>query len=346
MIKEKIFVLAGGTLGHINPALVISKKLSEEGFSIIFITTNNHVIREEYIDEVVYYNSQGLSRKNIFKNIKNFFVNINIYRKIRKLMREYKPVFCLGMGGSISTLGILSGINSHIKCAIHEQNAVMGLGNKIVSKRVETVFTSYDMGKYQYVGNPLESKCYNEKIERKKEDVVIFGGSNGSDAINDFFIRNQNLFSWIDGKVYLFTGTKYYERYKAKIIKAQNEKFIIRDKTNDMKSFYEKAYIVICRGGAGSISELLGYGLLGVVIPSPNVTGNHQYYNALYYHKKECLEMICENNLNQESIINAINKLLVNKRKYLNNIENNLHKKSSDSIVRSVIEIINKKGNK
>lgn len=344
MNKENIFVLAGGTLGHINPALVISQSLFKRGYNIIFITTNNHQISETYIDKVVYYNSKGLSRKNMFLNIKNAFTNFNIYRKIKELIKEYKPVFCLGMGGSISTLGIFSSIHSKVPCGIHEQNAVMGLGNKMVSSKVNVVFTSYDLNKYYYVGNPLESDCYSKRIAKEKENIIIFGGSNGSDAINDFFISQQDIFEWVEGKVYLFTGSKYYTKNQEKIKKHQNEKFIICDKTKNMKNFYEKAYIVICRGGAGSISELLGYGLLGVVIPSPNVTGNHQYQNALYYQKKQCLEMVRESELTKENIIKAINKLLINKRQYLRNIENNIHKNSVEIMVQRIIDIIREEG--
>lgn len=333
-MEEKIvFVLAGGTLGHINPALVISEMFYLDGYKVYFISSEkfantNYFEGKKYLSKVYYLPSQGFSRRYLFKNIKSFVLNVKVYKTIRNLIKTYKPKFILGMGGSISTLGILSGKRAKIPMAIHEQNAIMGLGNKIVFNKVDKVFTGYDYksDKMIFVGNPLESVSYSNRRLRNNRNVLVFGGSNGSTYMNDFIIDNANIFTKYNiERVYLIVGRKYYEENKNKLalISGKNSFLEIISETNQMEKYYNDSFLVISRGGAGAISEIIGYKKLALIIPSPNVTKNHQYYNALYFKEKNCLELIEEKTLSKENFIDAIDKLINNSDIYYKSIEHN-----------------------
>lgn len=335
MENKIVFVLAGGTLGHINPALVISEMFYLDNYKVYFISSEkfaktNYFDDKNYLSKVYYLPSQGLSRGSLFKNIRSFVLNVKVYRKIKSLIKEYQPKFILGMGGSISTLGILAGSSFKIPMAIHEQNAIMGLGNKIVLNKVDKVFTGYDYEKENmlFVGNPLESISYSKRKITKSRNILVFGGSNGSTFMNDFIIDNIDIFTKYNiERVYLIVGRKYYEKNKEKIsIAYKNCSYLeIISETNQMDKYYNNSFLVITRGGAGTISEIIGYKKLALVIPSPNVTNNHQYYNALFFKKKNCLELIEEKNLSRENFIVSLEKLVNNNKLYYKSIDENNH---------------------
>lgn len=350
MNEKFIFVLAGGTLGHINPALVIAKTFYNNGYKVIFISTTKfensiYFKNTPYINKLYYLQSKGFIRKKLSKNIKNLFINIKIYFTIKNLIKLYAPVFIFGFGGSISTLGILASLSKKIKCGIHEQNAVMGLGNKIISKKVDLVFTSLmeqNSNNFIKVGNPLESYTYKRRIlyQNKKNSILIFGGSNGSLKINNFTYElmkddyiNNSLYN-IE-RVMLILGNRYKDKYKEKYNKLE-----VISETNEMEKLYNDSEIVVCRAGAGTLAEILGYRKLALVVPSPNVTGNHQYQNALYLQEKGCIEMLEEKDLTIENFLNKIDLLIKNKNYYLNNIDKNINMFCEDIVYYEIIKRI------
>jgi len=323
-----IVVFAGGTLGHIKPALAISNELKKHKYNVYFLSDNSKfkdVIKgNNCLEKVLFFDSPGLNRKNILKNFVNLFALIKTYFMIKKKLKVIRPKICIGMGGSISTIGLLASIG--YKKIIHEQNAVIGLGNRIVMNKCDRCYSNFELNGFITIGNPL-NECLSKNCNENQE-ILILSGSNGSKTINDFFINNINyLIKILNKKINIITGKKYYNEniYKIKHINNIYDNKIVNiiPFTNDIDNYYQKSFLVIARAGAGTLSEIFNYNLLAIIIPSPNVTNNHQYYNSLYYYERCCIEMIEEKNLTLDKIKESYEKIKLNQNKMKQNIKNN-----------------------
>ena len=320
----KVVIAAGGTLGHINPALYISNKLVECGNEVYFITTSNNDISFGKV-RVIKLDCMGFDRKNLFNNFNVIIKNNKSKKSILALFKKIKPDLVIGFGGSISTLVVKVALkNKKIKTAIHEQNAVFGLGNKLVRNKVDKVFLSFDNKlKGIVTGNPIISKYDKYSYVRDLRTVLITCGSNGATKVNDFFVRNISYFKNINKyKFILVTGDKYYNENKDLLCEIENDNFIILPKQKTLDELYKKANIVICRSGATTLAEVMGMRKLVITIPSPNVTNNHQFKNALEYQNNGCLEMITEEALiDPKELIHLIDMMIKNRYTYIKNIE-------------------------
>lgn len=319
--KDKSIVMfSGGTLGHIVPALTIVKELNSIGYKIYFVSDNNKFkdifIGKSYLERIIFIDSPGLKRKRIFVNFVALFNLIKSYFYIKKIVKNINPVFCIGMGGSISTLGILA--SSKYKKIIHEQNAIIGLGNKLVKRKCDLCLSAFYLPGFVNIGNPINEDL--DCLNKPKTDVLIVSGSNGSKTMNDFFIDNiEEICKMLKKDITIITGKKYYNENISRINKINNkivfDRFVVRiiPFTNNMNKYYEKAYLVFARAGAGTLSEIFNHKLLSIIIPSPNVTKNHQYHNAKYYYDKEMIELIEEKDLTIDRIRKAYDNIEINK---------------------------------
>ena len=311
---KTIVFACGGTLGHINPAIAMANYLNEK-YNIIFFSTTKEYKNNTYKElsfKVYYFNAFGFNRKNLISNFKILKENKRTKREIKKILINQNVDLVVSMGGSIGTLVVSEAIKLKIKTIIHEQNAIMGLGNKLVYKRVNKVLLTYPIKNIKnslVVGNPLK---FNDTIKNESEDILlVFGGSIGSKVINDFFINNYQKIK-LNKRIVLIVGSKYYNENLKKIKEVESNYFKILEKTDEMEKYYKKAYIVISRSGATTLGEIMDYQKIAIVIPSPNVSNNHQYHNAYYFYKKNCLKMINEKDLNIERI-NELLEILDNK---------------------------------
>lgn len=338
----------GGTLGHINPALAMAEYLKEY-YRIIFISSDKEKRNNTYKDypyQVFYFNSSGFNRKNLLKNIQNIKNNIKVRKEINQIFINENVDLVISMGGSIGTLAVLSGKKLKIKTMIHEQNAIIGLGNKIVCRAVDRVLLSYpikNLRNSSLVGNPVKVKNNVMKDDNRKEDVIlIFGGSNGAEMLNDFFISNINNINTLNKKIVLIVGDKYYQKNYQKINNLQMMNFEIIKSVSNMDEYYKRAYIVISRSGATTLCEIMNYQKIAIVIPSPNVTNNHQYYNALYYSKKECLKMLEEKDLNLRMINEIINELSDDNIRSIitNNIKKNTNTNVKELFKKEIVQLL------
>lgn len=349
MRDKKVLVLAGGTLGHINPALVISQMLYNLDYKVIFVCTKNYenskkIIENKYITESIFLDCPGLSRKRVLLNFKRLFVLLKTFSRIKHIIKGFGDdiILSIGMGGSISTIGLYCSTKNNIKTIAHEQNAVIGLGNKFIMKKVDKFLTSFPSSYGVFVGNPVESVCHEDVSNREGETILIFGGSIGSDTINDFFIDNKDLFK---REVFLFTGSRYYKENVDKIELNNTNKFHIFESTNNMNNYYKKANVVICRGGSSTLFEVIGYKLPSIIIPSPNVSNNHQFENASYFENKGAMIIIDENSLSVDRVIRELEYIHCHYREIVRNIEKCSNPFSKYKLIDEVMEVIYEKNN-
>lgn len=336
--KKRIVISGGGTLGHILPILPIIKEISNK-YSLYFIGTKKGLEKKylkdndflKYFNEAYFLDMEGINRKNIFKNFKVLYKYFITTRKIKKIYKKICPDLVIGMGGYISGMSVEKASKMKIKTIIHEQNTLLGLANKLSYKKVDKVLLSYDIESLNIenkviVGNPRYSDVKEKYKYDDENNILIVGGSLGSKKINDIILNNIDYFLFENYKLCLVVGKKYYES-NIKLINSIKKKYkgkvVINSFLNDLVSIMSKSTVVVSRSGATTIAELLALKVPSILIPSPNVTSNHQYYNALELKKKEACVLIEETDLTKEILKDSINHIITSfsyKRQLVNNM--------------------------
>ena len=329
VIKQKsysIIIAAGGTGGHIFPALAMANHFKENGHKVVIAGTGNELERKIFSQsdiEVEYFEARKIKRNGLMT-----FLDPKIYQtifrpdaKLIKFLKGFEPDLVLGMGGypSISTCTAVNGSDRTV-VVIHEQNAKAGLANRYLAWTAAYAvieglpgavggITKFFTGDCQYLGNPVRQEIIDKRQPprefpdiSKKPRIFILGGSQGARSINFAVPKAMHLLSK-DTPVEIThdTGEADYEKvkeiYKDFNIKAKISKFI-----DDISQVYKWADIVIGRAGAMTISELSALGLPSILIPYPQATDNHQFYNAKFLVDKNAAEMILDKDLNPEKL--------------------------------------------
>ena len=335
----RIIITAGGTGGHIFPALAIYDKIMEKepDSNILYIGTTDRMEKDivpkrgiEYIGLETY----GFNRKNMFKNIKTIYTFIKSINKSKQIIKKFKPDLVIGVGGYVTAPVIYAAKKLNIKTAIHEQNSTFGLTNKLLLKYSDIIFTSLpDTVKYAkeysdkiiYSGNPC-SEVAISKIKKNKEElgfnkskklIAIITGSLGSMLVNKQIKEMLPQFKDKDYEVLFVTGKNYYDEFKD--IKIKNVK--IFPFIDELVSILKSVDLLVTRAGATTLSEIISISLPSILIPSPYVTENHQYKNAMDLVNKDAAILLEEKELSK--LIDTIDNI-INDEKQLNKIKNNL----------------------
>ena len=340
----RILISAGGTGGHIYPALAIIEgfKKYDKDLEVLYIGTKNRMEKDIVPKNgIPYYGIEiyGLS-KNIFKDIKDVFLIFKAKKEIKKKILEFKPDVVLGIGGYV-TYPVLSVAKSlHIKTFIHEQNAIQGKTNKMISKYADIIGISFkESAKYfpnrnvLYTGNPTGIRALNTpKITKSslglnddKPLVVVVCGSLGSETVNNAMKGYLKTLENKDYQVVYITGKNLYEEF-VKIKYPKNVKVL--PYLDNLTGLLKETDVLVARAGASTIAEVLSLKVPTIFIPSPYVANNHQYYNAVSLKNDNLALMLEEKDLSIPNITKNIEDLLYNKDKQIK-IKNNLNKVST-----------------
>lgn len=340
----RILISAGGTGGHIYPALAIIEgfKKYDKDLEVLYIGTENRMEKDIVPKNgIPYYGIEiyGLS-KNIFKDIKDVFLIFKAKKEIKKKILEFKPDVVLGIGGYV-TYPVLSAAKSlHIKTFIHEQNAIPGKTNKMISKYADIIGISFkESAKYfpnrnvLYTGNPTGIRALNTPritksslgLNDDKPLVVVVCGSLGSETVNNAMKGYLKTLENKDYQVVYITGKNLYEEF-IKIKYPKNVKVL--PYLDNLTGLLKETDVLVARAGASTIAEVLSLKVPTIFIPSPYVANNHQYYNAVSLKNDNLALMIEEKDLSIPNITKNIEDLLYNKDKQIK-IKNNLNKVST-----------------
>lgn len=340
----RILISAGGTGGHIYPALAIIEgfKKYDKDLEVLYIGTKNRMEKDIVPKNgIPYYGIEiyGLS-KNIFKDIKDVFLIFKAKKEIKKKMLEFKPDVVLGIGGYV-TYPVLSVAKSlHIKTFIHEQNAIPGKTNKMISKYADIIGISFkESAKYfpnrnvLYTGNPTGIRALNTPritksslgLNDDKPLVVVVCGSLGSETVNNAMKGYLKTLENKDYQVVYITGKNLYEEF-IKIKYPKNVKVL--PYLDNLTGLLKETDVLVARAGASTIAEVLSLKVPTIFIPSPYVANNHQYYNAVSLKNDTLALMLEEKDLSIPNITKNIEDLLYNKDKQIK-IKNNLNKVST-----------------
>lgn len=343
----KIAFCGGGTLGHIYPALSIINEYKKRypDDTIVFICNlkdKDKIYKlSQNFDKVYYFNCRGRSKK-LINNIQMIWFNLREINKIKKVLKKEKFDVIIGMGGYISGMVIKIGEKMKIPTIIHEQNSVIGLGNKLVVKQADLFLTTFPLPKYNdnqlLIGNPryYDAKSVEESKYRSVKNLLITSGSLGSEKINEMAVRFLNSDFSKNYTTTLVTGLKYFDEVKEHLKSGTHYEVIAY--SSDMLKLMKNAGIVISRSGSTTIFEILGSGAIPIFIPSPNVTANHQYFNASLITSLGIGELILERELTLDKLKDVLTKIECNYNDYVESLNNYTPPVTFDEIINCILK--------
>jgi UDP-N-acetylglucosamine--N-acetylmuramyl-(pentapeptide) pyrophosphoryl-undecaprenol N-acetylglucosamine transferase len=307
-MKEIIYIAAGGTGGHINAALSLGRDF-ESQYEVKYITGTRYLDYQLFKDKkVIHIDGKPLRVKNPFVLILNILKNINVFIKLLSIFLKNKPRFLIGAGGYVCGPTLLAGKMLGRKIFVIEQNATLGLTNKILSKISDKIFVHFEqthgLEKNEKVilsGNPIRQGIkYSKQVLNDKDiNILVYGGSLGARQIN------QAVELMSDGDV------KYnilHQVGKNNItIKNKKTHYEQVEYIEDMQKAYDWANIVVARAGASTVAELRIVGKPCILIPFPGHADNHQVHNATELKRvSNCPVIVLDNKKEKKELIEEI----------------------------------------
>ncbi|WP_249028800.1 undecaprenyldiphospho-muramoylpentapeptide beta-N-acetylglucosaminyltransferase [Tannockella kyphosi] len=324
----KIIISAGGTGGHLYPALAFVQYIEKQRTDVEFLFVGTTDRLEASVVPEMGYAYHGLYVKGFVGNpvqkIKNGMIFVKSVVEAKKVIKKFKPDIVVGFGGYPSASIVLAASQMKIKTLIHEQNSLIGLTNKILINKVDGIVCCYQKTydllpkeKTYLYGNPragyidLEPIDIYEKyqIDRNKKIVLIVMGSLGSASVNKVM---KEVLTKLQNKPYTIlyaSGKSYYEQLQNELGVLANNICLV-PYIEDMLHVLKETSLIVCRGGASTLAEITTYGVPGIIIPSPYVVYNHQEFNARALVERDAARMILEADLTGEYCANQIDELI------------------------------------
>lgn len=328
-----IIISGGGTGGHIYPAVAIASAIKELNplTQILFIGAKGKMEMEK-VPAAGYsikgIDILGLQRKITFKNLMLPFYVLKSVLQVKSAFKEFKPDVVVGTGGYVSFPVLITAQMLNIPTYIQEQNAYAGLANKLLSKRAKKIFVAFDnlekffpKNKLLITGNPVRNHLVDVhlikqqalnyfSLQNNRPVVLVLGGSLGAKTINQTIEKNIHYFTANKIQLIWQMGKNYYEQLNKEFKDALNAHHIyFKDFIHDMNMAYAAADIIISRAGASTIAELAMVQKPSILIPSPNVTDDHQTKNAMALHQKNAAILIKDIDA-EKKLITTLNDLI------------------------------------
>ena len=334
----------GGTAGHINPALAVAGRLRElmPDSEFLFIGVNGKM-EMELVPRAGYeirgldmtYIVRGHDLKAIAKNLETLRNVAHSERVARKIIREFAPDAAIGTGGYICYPVLMAAHGLHVPTLVHESNAVPGLTTRLLADRVDRVMLGFEESRKYYrhpervevTGTPVRGEFDRVSRARAREElglgqderlVLSVWGSLGAEHMNKIM---GELMEKLDGRqgfrLVHAAGSLYYPRLMEKLRDRELAQagVEIREYIHDMPRLMAAADLILCRAGASTISELSYMGKPVVMVPSPNVTNNHQEKNARVLEHAGGAEVMLEGEFDADSLLSRVQALLADTQK-------------------------------
>jgi UDP-N-acetylglucosamine--N-acetylmuramyl-(pentapeptide) pyrophosphoryl-undecaprenol N-acetylglucosamine transferase len=300
----RIIISGGGTGGHIFPAVSIANaiKAKRPDAKILFVGALGRMEMQRVPAagyEIKGLPIQGFDRKNLLKNFKVLYKIWKSQRMAKKIIRDFRPMAAVGVGGYASGPTLNKAAAMGIPCLIQEQNSYAGVTNKLLAKKADKICVAYDnmerfcpAEKIIMTGNPVRQALLDTKMTKEeaiksfgldpsKKTILIVGGSLGAGTVNKSVMQHLDEIAESGVQVIWQTG-KYYNADINEQLKGRDLPMIkVLDFISDMGAAYKAADLVISRAGASSISEFCLLGTPVILVPSPNVAEDHQTKNAM-----------------------------------------------------------------
>lgn len=338
----RVIISAGGTGGHIYPALAIINKIkeSEPDSKFLYIGTHNRMEKDiipKYnipYEPIEIYGFQKFKIREDFKALNCLF---KAEKRCKKLIKDFNPDIVIGVGGYVTAPVIKAAKKLKYKTFIHEQNSIPGKANRYLSKYADLIGISFESSKEYFdskkvilTGNPCSEDAKKVEPASKSEfnltedrPLVLFVmGSLGASRVNDFLVQTMSLFNNKPYEILYVTGKDDYQRI-SQINFPRNVKVV--PYVDKLTRIMKKTDIMVTRAGASTLSEIIALRIPSIIIPSPYVTNNHQYKNANALVNNDAAFLIEEKNLKGDIIVRCIDTI-INDFELMDRIKDNLKK--------------------
>ena len=346
-MAKKLLVMAGGTGGHVFPAIAVARELQQQGWEICWLGTKDRMEADlvpKHGIPIEFIQISGLKGKGVKALLTAPFAILRAVLQAYKIIKKFKPDAVLGMGGYVSGPGGIAAKLYGVPVILHEQNAVAGLTNVWLSKIARRVLQAFPNAfpNAEVVGNPVRQDLF--KIEAPEQrfavrdypiNILVMGGSQGAQVINQTVpevakvLGNQAFISHQVGKGKLAGVEEVYHATGNGVA----SEFI-----DDMKAAYEWADLVICRSGALTVCEIAAAGLPAIFVPFQH-KDRQQFLNAEYLVKVGAAYVIEQPDFTPEKLLAVLEPLIADRAK-LTEMAIKARAKATPTAAKRVAEVI------
>jgi len=328
---KRILILAGGTGGHIFPALAVARVLRKEGADVQWLGSRVGMESDLIVDEfpMSYVSVKGIRGKSLISKMLSPFRLLLATWQAWRVVQRFKPDLVLGMGGFVSGPGGLAARLARKPLVIHEQNAIAGVTNRILSKTAKAVLQGFPNAfpkniRAETIGNPVRPILTrlappSERLNDRQGPlrILVLGGSRGARAINQTMVSALSQYPEAEAlHVWHQTGKLDFETvqrsYRSIPVRTTVESFI-----KNMAEAYGWADLVICRSGALTVSEIAVVGVASILIPFPYAVDDHQYHNGSYLANAGAAEMVRQKELTDERLTRMIQSFVKDRHRLI-----------------------------
>jgi UDP-N-acetylglucosamine--N-acetylmuramyl-(pentapeptide) pyrophosphoryl-undecaprenol N-acetylglucosamine transferase len=332
----RVVFSGGGTGGHIYPAVSIARQCLQEipDTQMLYIGSNRGMEKDIIPFENIPFESieiTGFKRKLSLDNAKTILRFIRGTQRCKAILKKFKPDIVVGTGGYVCGPVIYAAAKLGIPTLIHEQNVIPGLTNRFLSKYVNSVAVSFKGSEVNfpkakraiYTGNPRATAVIHADPEKGWESlglssgsklVVVVGGSGGARAINNAMLEMVNDITSLQDTHFIYvTGKAYFDTASQAVREQCSElpgNLHMVPYIHNMPEVLAAASLIVNRSGASFLAEITALGLPSILIPSPNVTNNHQEANARWLAEIGAAQLLLEKDLNGKALSTSIKKII------------------------------------
>lgn len=361
----RLILSGGGTGGHIYPALAIARGVEEviPSVEILYVGTKNG-LESKIVPNAGYdfkhIDISGIDRTSMLKASKSLIKFPKSFFEAREIVKSFKPDVVVGTGGYVSFPVVMASTFFSCKTIIHEQNAVLGLANKHLAKRVDyTLLTFEEAGKniaakkVIVTGLPVRKEILAVDREQAKRELgldsrftlIAFGGSRGAASINRAMLGIVDRYKDdADIQIIWITGENNYEEIEQQLKNRLNYsnlkcKLLLFPYMYDIEKALAVSDLAVCRAGASTLAELAILGLPAILIPYPYAAENHQEKNARALMEKKAVDMVIDEFLDGDTLYNKVQALRSDANK-LSIMKQNLLKEAKPNALQDIVHII------
>ncbi len=338
----RVLLTGGGTSGHVNPALAIADIIkAREPDSVFAYVGTERGIEKKLVEKEGYeffnIDIRGIKRSLSLSNVKAAYLVMSAPRKAESIIKKFNPDVVIGTGGYVCWAPLKAAASLGIPSVVHESNSTPGLAVRKLENKVNLILTNFkstgelltECECVVNVGNPTRNS-FSEltrsearralNIPESAFVILSFGGSLGAPALNGAAVSVMREFSSVNENVYHFhSGGRNYYKNAMEMFAGYNlekhDRLNLSEYIYDMPTYMRACDLVICRAGAMTLTELASCKKSAILIPSPNVTDNHQYKNAKVLADAGAAVLVEQNANMNESVVEAVRSIYEDKEK-------------------------------
>ncbi|NVK24193.1 MAG: undecaprenyldiphospho-muramoylpentapeptide beta-N-acetylglucosaminyltransferase [Gammaproteobacteria bacterium] len=365
-MNKTAVIMAGGTGGHIFPGLALAHELQQAGWQVHWMGTVDRMeadIVPKYDIPLHFIDVKGVRGNGLKRLLSMPYMLLNAVLQARNIFKTLKPNLVIGFGGYASGPGGIAAKSLGIPLVIHEQNAVLGMTNKYLSKVANQTLLAFPLAngskkQFEVVGNPvrhdivkLHQQAKRHLNQQSKFELLVVGGSLGAKALNDAL---PEIFTEL-GKNHALNIVHQAGKGKANPVESAYQSLVTKKAPNDfsyrvnefiddMPAQLASADLVICRAGALTVSELAASGNVGVFVPLPHAVDDHQTANANWLVNSDAGLLVPQLELDKK-MLNVLTQLLTEPSR-INTMQQNAAEKAVVNTTARMLSLCEQYGKK